>query len=328
MTSGSITSVIDGINSASKILIVAHEKPDGDAIGSSLALSRILNANGKESVLVGFEPLARRYKFLVNDYEIIPADTGYLSRYDLIIVLDCGDIRRAGEFALYAQGRIPFVNIDHHQSNDMFAKYNWVDTGYSSTGEMVYKLAKEAGYVMPKSIAEPLWVAITTDTGNFNYSNTSSQLLRFAAEIMDLGLDPSIVRKELYECIEKKELDLQRLILDSINTFAGGKIAILSAQRDDFIDTGCTPQHLHDPVNIGLSILGVELAAFIYEQPFEDSVKVSLRSYPPHNVAAICREFDGGGHARAAGCSFQSKTLSYVVDIIKNRLEMVVVDPS
>ena len=304
-----------------KILIVAHEKPDGDAIGSALALSRILNANDKEAVLVGFEPLARRYKFLVNEYEIIPPDTGYLSRYDLMIVLDCGDIKRAGEFALYAQGSIPFVNIDHHQANSLFGTFNWSDPEYSSTGEMIYKLAKDAGYVIPKSIAEPLWVAITTDTGNFNYSNTSSRLLRFASEIIDLGIDPSIIRKELYECIERKELELQRLILDSINTFSAGKIAILSAQKDDFIETGCTPQNLHDPVNIGLSILGVELAAFIYEQPFEDSIKVSLRSYPPYDVAAICREFGGGGHERAAGCTFVGKTLEFVVETLKDRLE-------
>ena len=324
MTLESISSVIDGINAANKILIVAHEKPDGDAIGSALALSRILNNNGKEAVLVGFEPLARRYKFLVNDYEIMPADTGHLSRYDLIIVLDCGDIKRVGEFALYAQGRIPFVNIDHHQANAMFGTYNWVDPEYSSTGEMVYQLAKEAEYDIPVSIGEPLWVAITTDTGNFNYSNTTPRLLRFASEILDLGVNPSIIRKELYECIERKELELQRLILDSINTFAGGKIAILSAQKDDFIETGCTPQHLHDPVNIGLSILGVELAAFIYEQPFEDSIKVSLRSYPPYNVASICREFGGGGHERAAGCSFIGTTLEHVVETLKIRLEQVI----
>ena len=325
MASGSIDSVISGINSANKILVVAHEKPDGDAIGSSLALFRILNSNGKEAVLVGFEPLARRYQFLVREYEIIPADTGYLSRYDLIVVLDCGDINRAGEFVMYAQGRVPFVNIDHHQANTMFATYNWVDPAFSSTGEMIYQLAKIAGYEIPASVADPLWVAITTDTGNFNYSNTSSRLLRFAAEILDLGLDPSAIRRELFECVEKKELDLQRLILDSINTFGDGRIAMLSAQKDDFIETGCTPKNLHDPVNIGLSILGVELAAFIYEQPFEDSIKVSLRSYPPHNVAAICREYGGGGHERAAGCSFAGKTLEYVVENLKTRLEQALV---
>lgn len=323
MITGSVDSVINSINTASKILIAAHEKPDGDAIGSALALARILNNNGKEAVLVGFEPLARRYKFLVNDYEIIPEDTGHLSRYDLFIILDCGDLKRAGEFAVYAQGRIPFVNIDHHQSNTMFGDYNWVDSECSSTGEMVYKLSKDAGYDIPESVATPLWVAITTDTGNFNYSNTSAQLLGFASEIMSLGLDPSAIRRELYECIEKKELDLQRLILDSINTYADGKLAILSAQKDDFIETGCTPQNLHDPVNIGLSILGVELAVFVYEQPFEDSIKVSMRSYPPYNVAEICREFGGGGHERAAGCSFAGQTLEYVIDIIKSRLELV-----
>lgn len=320
MALGSLSSVIDGINSAEKILILAHEKPDGDAIGSSLALSRILNANNKEATLIGFEPLARRYKFLVNDYEIKPCDTGYLSRHDLIIVLDCGDLKRAGEFALYAQGRVPFVNIDHHQANTMFGTYNWVDTEFSSTGEMIYKLAKEAEYTIPKSIAEPLWVAITTDTGNFNYSNTSAQLLHFAAEILDLGLDPSTVRRELYECIEKKELELQRLILDGIKTYADGKIAILSALKDDFIESECTPQHLHDPVNIGLSILGVELAAFVYEQPFDDTIKVSLRSYPPYDVAKICREFGGGGHERAAGCTFTGKKIEDVIEILKNRL--------
>ncbi len=320
MPSDSTRGIIAALDNASMILIIAHEKPDGDAIGSSLALARILNNNGKKATLVGFEPLARRYKFLVNDYEIMPPDTGHLSRYDLMVVLDCGDINRAGEFALYAQGRIPFVNIDHHQSNTMFGRYNWVDTDYSSTGEMVYQLAQEAGYKIPASVGEPLWVAITTDTGNFNYSNTSPRLLRFAADILDLGLDPSLVRKELYECIEKKELDLQRLILDSIHTFEDGRIAILSAQKDDFIETGCTPQHLHDPVNIGLSILGVELAAFVYEQPFEDSIKVSLRCYAPHNVAAICREFGGGGHERAAGCSFVGKTLEYVIELLQRRL--------
>ena len=321
MRLGSIEAVITGINSAEKILIMSHEKPDGDAIGSSLALSRILNNNGKEATLVGFNPIAKRYNFLIDDYEIKPADSGLLSRYDTIIILDCGDISRAGEFAVYAQGRIPVINIDHHRSNTDFGKYNWVDPYYSSTGEMIFNIAKKAGMNIPENTANPFWVAISTDTGNFNYSNTSSNLLRMAAEVIDLGADPSEIYKNLYESIEKKELELQRLILDSLKIYAGNKIAILSVVKDDFSDTGCTPQHLHDPVNIGLSIDGVVLSAFIYEQPFDDAVKISLRSYHPYDVAQICREFGGGGHARAAGCRIKGKSIDEVLNIVQQRLE-------
>lgn len=321
MVNGSQDEVLSGFDGVYKVGILSHEKPDGDALGASLALARILNENGFAAHLVGFHPFSPRYHFMVNDEEIANPSEGWFDDIDALAILDCGDLERAGAFALEVADKIKIINIDHHVTNDLFGNFNWVDSAASSAGEMVYRLARHAGWRFPVTAAEPLWVAITTDTGDFNYSNTSSSVLRIAADLIEMGVKPHIIRKDLHEKVEKKELELFAQILKSLELFYESQVALMHCTRDDFLKFGCTPFHLRDPVNVALSLDGARVAIFIYEIPNDNTVKVSMRSYQPFDSAEFCGRFAGGGHPCAAGCSFSGLSALEVKDKVISALK-------
>lgn len=319
---GSIREAVTFLNEQQRVVITAHEKPDGDALGASIALGRILRSQGKQVVLAGLSPLASRYHFLVREGEIDDWDAPEIADADALIALDCGDLERIGNSSLIAKlaARVPVLNIDHHITNNHFGTVNWVDPEASSAGEMIYLLTREWGINLPPEAAEPLWVAITTDTGDFSFSNTTARVMRIGADLLDLGVRPNLVRKELHERQALRELSLMGRCLEKLRVHPSGKIAYICLNRDDFAAFECGPQDLHDPINLARAVDGVEIAVMVYEVADENRVKVSLRTYPPHDAATFCQSFGGGGHARAAGFSLNSTNPETVLDKVLREL--------
>lgn len=295
---------IDAISRATTIAIASHAKPDGDAVGSCLALKRLLDAAGKRARIAGLAPLPARYAGFPRDGDLETA-AAVLSGGgpDLLITADASSLDRIPEALRTVRGTIPILNLDHHADNTRFGTVNLVDPAASSTGELVYLLAKAARYPLDREVADFLWIALVTDTGRFAHENTTPRTMRVGAELLALGVSTEEIDGRLYRSFAPAELELQKRVLQSLEFHAGGKVAFARLARNDFAAAGAGPEAVNDLVDIPRSAAGVDVAVLFYEDETLAGVKVSMRSNAPYDVGALCREFGGGGHARAAGCT-------------------------
>ena len=301
-----IREIVQAVEQAKRVFITTHAKPDGDAVGSSLGLCRILRARDKDAHIVAMGPITRRYRPFVGDDENLDPSAVQLAEGDVLVILDCGDLDRAPEFAKEWVGIVPVLNIDHHHSNSEFGVLNWVDATASSVGEMIAVLAAAAGWDVPRAAAEALWIAIITDTGRFAYSNTSPSALRCAAELVSQGLPTAEIDHRLYHSLSLDELRVQGQALANLEVHEEGALALVSLSMADFEKLGVGTEATEDVVNIPRSLAGARVAVFLYELRGDDgavSTKVSLRTVEPYDAAEFCRERGGGGHQRAAGCT-------------------------
>lgn len=301
-----VREIVESIECAKRIFITTHSKPDGDALGSCLGLCRVLRARGRDVSIVAMGPIPRRYRSFVGSDENTDPSAIQPANDDVLVVLDCGDLDRAPDFAMEWNGTLPVLNIDHHHSNSNFGVVNWVDASASSVGEMIALLSETAGWDIPREAAEPLWIAIITDTGRFAYSNTSPSALRCAAELVSQGLPTAEIDHRLYHSLSLDELRVQGQALANLEVHEGGAVALVSLSLAEFEALGVGPEATEDIVNIPRSLAGAHVAVFLYELRGDDgavSTKVSLRTVEPYDAAAFCRERGGGGHQRAAGCT-------------------------
>ena len=299
--------ILDILRSRAPFVITAHERPDGDAVGAVLGLRRILVEADVPAIAMGLEPMPPRYRFLAVDGEIQSPTVKWWRAAQALIALDCGAFDRLPEFAQAARGRITIVNIDHHDANAHFGDINWVDARASSAGEMVCRLADAAGYAISKAAAEALWTAIVTDTGQFSYANTSADVLRLAAELLEKGVNTADIHRRVYQSFSLSEMRLTERALASLTLHEAGKVATICLAREDFVALGCGPENIQEIVNIARSVAGVEVGLFLYEPSDEPATKISVRTVPPLNASELCRCFGGGGHQRAAGCTFPGR---------------------
>ncbi len=317
-----ISAVATALRKAAHIVITAHERPDGDALGSCLALARLLKAVGKRARIVGLRDIPPRYRFMAALDEIEAADNDWLQAAELLVVLDCGAFDRPGEFVLNAREQARIINIDHHDSNTMFGDLNWVDRNASSAGEMVFHLAHACGWRITRDTAEALWVAIATDTGRFAYENTSANTLRIAAELVEAGARPYELYSEVYLSLPIKELKLQERALASLQVREQGRVAFVCIANRDFEELECGPENAQDIVNLARKVQGVKVGIFFYELADSDKTKVSVRADHPCDATELCRAFGGGGHQRAAGCTVDGR-LGQAVPMILDKVHQL-----
>jgi phosphoesterase RecJ-like protein len=296
-----IRETIDALQAATTCLIVTHAKPDGDAVGATLGLRRLLAAQGRTPAALSFGAMPARYAFLVGPGETLPLSDCLAAGPAAIAVLDCGDPERAPILLDPALKGVPVINIDHHPSNTGFGNVNLVDSTASSTGELICRLAARAGWPLTRDVAEPLWVAIVTDTGRFAYSNTGAETLQAAATLVGTGIDIADIDRRVYRSRPLREIQLQQRALASLMMADGGLVAAMSLAAVDFQACAAGPQDIEEVVNIAAAIEGVAVAALFYEVDGGTRTCVSLRSQPPCDVGGFARQFHGGGHARAAG---------------------------
>ena len=303
----SIQDCIEAINSAEHIIITAHPKPDGDALGSSLSLKYALEKSGKQVVATGLEPVPNRYKSFVKPDDVISVSDAIATNPDLIIALDAGSIDRIPEELRDLKGKVKIVNIDHHVSNIGFGDINLLDTEACSTGEIVYQLLFDGNYEMDKEIATLLWMAILTDTGRFAYSNTTPRAMHTAAELLHYGINTEDVDRKIYRQLTRAELNIRKTAIHNLQFRHEGRIAFVSLSTAEFDAAGCTTSDTEDIIEIPRCVDGVDVAILFYEDKEKlGRINVSMRSNGSCDVSALCVSFGGGGHTKAAGCSIKN----------------------
>jgi len=296
----SIKKAMDVLKIYSNFLITAHVNPEGDSLGSQLALAQLLEAMGKKAIMLNDHKVPYVYDFMPKSDKIRTRIDKNVD-YDIAVVIDCPILERIGRVnEVLKEGKM-ILNIDHHASNAKFGKVNWINEKASSCGEMVYTLFKELGCNIDKDIALNLYTAILTDTGSFKYSNTTSQTHRIAGELIDYGLDVYAIQKSIYERRTLNELKLLGLALSDIQTEEEGKIAYFAVTRKMARDAGIELKGTEEFVSFPRSLDNAEVALFFREEK-ESSVHVSFRSKSDLDVNKIATSLGGGGHAKAAGC--------------------------
>jgi phosphoesterase RecJ-like protein len=313
-----LKAIADALREHDRFLVVTHENPDGDALGSLLAATLALRELGKDAVmyLPGKTPLPREYAFMPL-HDLVrerPADTSER----VLVAVDCAKAERIGDDAVVA-GAPLVLDIDHHHDNTRFGHLNLIVADASSTGEVLRDVFAELGIELTPELAEPLYIALVTDTGRFQYANTTPKALRLAAELVDAGADIHAVFQQVYESVEFAKLKLLARALDRAEVLEGGRIVVSHLLRSDFADAGAAEPYSEGIIDYLRAVEGAELAVLIREQLNDAAYahKGSLRSSIDElDVSAIARRFGGGGHRQAAGFS-TDLPLEEIVDQIR-----------
>ncbi|MBU0605505.1 MAG: bifunctional oligoribonuclease/PAP phosphatase NrnA [Candidatus Omnitrophica bacterium] len=297
-----IQEVIAAIRKHKKFLISAHINPEGDSLCSQLAMKELIAALGKEAVMVNNDPVPDHYKFLPGIGKLSTDLSGKVD-FDAALILDCPTLKRIGGVADMIGKDKTVINVDHHISSERFGDVNWVDSDASSTGEMVYKLFKEMDVPLTREIALCLYIAILTDTGSFNYDNTSAITHEIAGDLLGYGLEPGSVSESVYERRTLVDIKLLGLVLSTLKVNRSGEIAYLAITRKMIAETGADISKSEGFVNYARSIDGIKVAAFFKEDAKDaNKINVSFRSKSGIDVNKIASFFGGGGHVKASGC--------------------------
>jgi bifunctional oligoribonuclease and PAP phosphatase NrnA len=305
-TPADLQAVVDAIRAHERFIVTTHENPDGDALGSLLAANRALRALGKDSVMFlgGIAPLPGEYRFLQFGELVreLPADT----HERVLLTVDCANESRIGPDPAVLH-QVPFtINVDHHHDNSRFGDVDLVEPDASSTGEILRDVLHELGVELTPELAEPLYVALVTDTGRFQYANTTPKALRLAAELVEAGADVHKVFQDVYENVQFAKLKLLARALERAAVYAGGALVVSYLLRDDFAQVGAAEPYSEGIIDYLRAVEGAEMAALIREPPRGGSParRISLRaSHDELDVSAIARRSGGGGHPQAAGFS-------------------------
>jgi phosphoesterase RecJ-like protein len=295
--------LVDELRRSEKLLLTTHENPDGDALGSLLGMHLVLEQLGKDSVMflaANQFPLPYEYQRmrLGGVRHELPADVNERT----VVFLDCGNIDRTPVSFLQRE-HLHVLNIDHHHDNTRFGTVNLVVPDASCAAEIVYDLAKELGVVITPEMAEALYIGLVTDTGKFQFENTTPESHAMAAELMDAGVAPQDVHRKLYEGLPFARLQLLARALNNVHRFDDGAITLTHILREDFADTGASESDSEGIVDHMRQVEGTVMAALVRELLEKDGQrKVSLRSTDGRvDVSIIARGLGGGGHRQAAG---------------------------
>ena len=317
-TTSDLQAVADALRSHDRFLLVTHENPDGDALGSLLAAKLALDSLGKDSemYLYGDAPLPREYGFM--PLEGIRRELPDDAAERVLVALDCANESRMGPVPQLLEEAPLALDIDHHHDNSRFGDVNLVVGDASSTGEVLRDVFAELGVVLTPEIAEALYIAVVTDTGRFQYTNTTPRALRLAAELVEAGADVHRVFQGVYESVEFAKLKLLARALDRAQVYEGGRLVVSYLLRSDFTELNAAEAYSEGIIDYLRAVEGAEMAALIREPPRREGPKrrVSLRaSNDELDVSAIARKSDGGGHRQAAGFSSDS-SVEEITDFI------------
>lgn len=312
-----LTEIGAAIQRHHSFLVTTHEGPDGDAVGSSLALAHFLISLGKEVTVYICDPVPENFAFL-------PLADQVFSKlpdrdFEVCFVLDVGEFRRAGKEVTTSTRIQSFINIDHHPDSADFAQINLVDPQACATGAIIYRLMKHLGHTPDYPTALCIYTAVVTDTGRFSYSNANPEAFAIAGELVALGVSTWNVTEKLFESQPKARLDLLALALSDLIVSPCGEYASISVTLDMYGTTGATAELTDGFINFPRSIKGVEVALF-FREISPGRFKVGFRSKGKVNVSAISAYFGGGGHHNAAGCQVAGD-LAEVKKLVFARLE-------
>lgn len=309
--------IIRQLNNSVNVLVTSHAGPDGDAVGSLLAMGLALDSLRKEVTLFNESAIPAVYRFLPSVNRIC-REPGEIARFDTAVVLDCGSLNRIGEAAYLLDSEKKrnaptVINIDHHTTNTKFGDLQLIDTNACATCEIVYRLIKEMGVQLNKNIAECIYTGILTDTGSFRFSNTNRAAFSICNEMVSLGVEPYNVAKHVYGTYSLERIRLLNLALDSIEISENGKLSLMTVTRRMFDETGTNPEDVDGLINYARLIADVKVAVLIREQSGTGNgdgkrqYHISLRSDGTVDVGSIASGFGGGGHRSAAGFNIDGR---------------------
>ncbi len=320
MTTPEYAAAITRIKAAQKILIVSHANPDGDAIGSTLALGLGLKQLGKAVVMFNEDPLPHSLRFLPHVDELVHK-IPRAQDIDLVVMVDCSQPHRAGDSFEKLAPQVPVMIVDHHLINGAASDGNCIDVHAAATGHVVYELLTRMSLKITPSIATLVYTTIVMDTGFFRFSNTTPAVFELAAELVRLGANPADVSQSVLENCPVAQARLLPLVLETMTLEFGGQCATLVLTRQMLEEARATPDMAENFIDYARAIEGVEVAVLFRER--ENGVyKVSLRSKKQVNVAALAARFEGGGHIHAAGCTIK-KPLPDVRTVVLSAIESV-----
>jgi phosphoesterase RecJ-like protein len=289
--------IVDEIRARRRFVVTSHARPDGDAIGSSLAMAYALRQMGKDVRVVSRDPAPPQFETCpgVNDIIVTERldDPG-----DAVIVMECGDVSRPGIAGL---DRGFVINIDHHPGNSMYGALNWFDVSAAACGEMVFDLIEALGVHITVEIATHVYIAVLTDTGSFHYSNITSRTFEICRQCTAAGVNPAAIARAVYDSNRIGRLKLFRAVLNGMELDSTERVATLRVTQQMAADCGATYEDTEGLVNFPLSAREV-LTVVFFKENGPDDWRISLRSKGVIDVNAVAKEFGGGGHKNASGC--------------------------
>ena len=292
--------ILKVISGSRRIGVTSHARPDGDAVGSTVAMGLIMQEKGKEVTVINCDPVPESIKFLPG-VELIKKPKKE-DEFDLVIILDSADKHRIGKDFWEALEGVKFlINIDHHISNTCFGDINYVDSDSPATGQIVYQLAKYAGWSIPPDAAKNLYAAISTDTGGFRYPSTSAETMRIAGELIEIGVDVGDMNQHLYENYPRRRVEMMQYLLEGMEISDDGRFASVGLPKIVSEQLNLRAGDTEGAIDTIRSIDSV-IVAVLFEELSDGMIRVSSRSKNKHySVGEICAEFGGGGHTLAAG---------------------------
>lgn len=309
--------VADAIRASRSLLLVSHVRPDGDALGSLLALYHVLRDMGKEALVFCQDKVPAIYRFLPGSDAIVRS-LGPVDRFDTAVLLDCSEPDRVGDEAerIKSVGRL--ITIDHHRSNEADLPLSLVDTAASSTGELLVRLIDSLGVPLTRDVALNIYTAVVTDTGSFRYSNTTRDTFALAARLVDAGADTRLVAENIYETRALASVRLMARALENLHLSFEGKVGSVVLNQVMMREEQALPEHAEGIVDQVRAIEGIRIALNYYEMP-DGSWKVSFRSKGSVDVERAARSLGGGGHRNASACR-----LAGSLDDVKGRVDAVI----
>jgi len=322
MTQTSLSEIGAVLRAHQRFAILSHVRPDGDALGSQLGLALSLSKLGKTVMVRNEDGLLEKYSFLPGG-EFLQTPLGEPQDFDVAIALDTATQSRLGTATELVRSAKIWINIDHHPSNPGYGDLVYIDASAPATGQILFELIQSQDLPMDAAIAENLFVAISTDTGSFQYPNTTARTFEIGAELVRHGVDVGRVSQLLYESYPRRRTELLRELLGTMRFEANGQIACFSLSLKVAAQLGAKPEDNEGLIDHLRAIQGVIVAIF-FEELAEGKVRVSMRSKNDRvDVSAICQKFGGGGHKLAAGArvrgtlaEVEQKILKAICDVI------------
>lgn len=300
------------VEKSENVLIIGHQRPDGDCIGAGLAFRHVFESQNKICDFVFDSPAPEHFSFMP-DFDKL--NVSRADSYDTVICVDCADDFRAGKYIGYLKKAKISLNIDHHRTNNRFAQNNIVVADASSTCEVLYDLFAPLG-IIDSYMAFCLFVGLSTDTGHFMHSNTNSHVFEIAAKLSEFDINPNKIAGNLYKNIKYSKTKLIARAIESMKFFVDGKICVISISLNDLNNCGCVLADTEGLIDYGMMIGSVDVAVCITEQN-TPQFKVSYRS-KSIDVAAAAAVFGGGGHKLAAGCTVSGKYEDVIRKVVKS----------
>ena len=296
--------LLTAIAQAKRVLITGHVRPDGDSLGCMLALAHLLNRAGIHAVATAERTGLGGPGFLAGVKNLLAPEAAAKKKFDLLISLDCGSFDRLPEPIQPLAATLPIINIDHHRTNTLFGTLNWIEGHVSSTGEMIWRLARKAGWALDSVSAEALWVAVITDTGRFAYDQTTPATLRCGADLLRYGVRTAFINDKLYCSFSRISVELKKRAFHTLRVWENNEVAAVTLTGRDFEETGGTKADAEDVIEIPRSLIGNRVAIFFYGSEDDTAeTRISMRTRAPLDATLLVKQFGGGGHARAAGCT-------------------------